>query len=52
MRGPVALLVIALVASIGLLSALTVGSPGFAVLFGVIVGVGIVFGTLELRTSR
>jgi hypothetical protein len=51
-RGTVALYLIALVASIGLLFAWAVGSPGFVVLFGVIVGVGIIFGTLELRTSR
>jgi hypothetical protein len=51
-RGTVALFVIALGVSIGLLFAWAVGSQGFAVLFGVIVGVGITLGTLELRTSR
>ena len=50
MRGPVALLAIALVASIGLFFAWAVGSAGFIVLFGVILGLGITFGALELRT--
>ena len=42
--------VIALIASIGLFSAWAVGSPGLVVLFGVILGIGITFGALELRT--
>ena len=52
MRSMVALFALAAVAAVGLLFAWFVGSPGFVVIFGVIVGVGLVFGSLELRGAR
>ena len=51
-RSSVALYAIAAMAAVGLLFALAVGSPGFTVLFAVILGVGVVFGTLGVRASR